>query len=57
MNIHHLPVAALAAASFLAGCTSVPETIVSITNPLPTERSGEIVEIPLSQLSAIAPGA
>lgn len=57
MNRHFLPAAGLLAASFLAGCTSVPETIVSITNPLPTERSGEIVEIPLSQLSAIAPGA
>ncbi len=56
MNRHFLPAAGLLAASFLAGCSSAPEAIVSVTNPLPSERSGEMVEIPLSQLAQVRPG-
>ena len=56
MNRHFLPAAGLLAASFLAGCSSAPEAIVSVTNPLPSERSREMVEIPLSQLAQVRPG-
>ena len=56
MNRHFLPAAGLLAASFLAGCSSAPKAIVSVTNPLPSERSGEMVEIPLSQLAQVRPG-
>lgn len=56
MNRHFLPAAGLLAASFLAGCSSAPKAIVSVTNPLPSERSGEMVEIPLSQLTQVRPG-
>ena len=47
----------LTVALVAGGCTSGPQMVVTVTNPLSAERQGEIIEIPLSDLNKLQPAS